>query len=342
MLSPVAVKRSTRPSQVPGIDIVEFASEETGLVCPYFHQRFFTPDMTYFACAGEFGNKTEVVRVEVGTGNAVRLTEGGAHVHTGDLAPDGRTFYFTRDRQTLWSVDLLTGVETARYELPREDGYECTASVHLNADGSLIAVAGNREHASGVKTGRIWTIATADGTIRPVIERPFQFGHVQFSTTDPTLIMYCHETGGASPQRMWLARTTGEHPGALFTDPGHPWVTHETFTRDGKWVVFVRHPEGMGMIRPDRTGAREIDAPGAWHPGPTPDASAIVYDRHDGQLRLRRLDDGADTQISPTELGSGGPHIHPCFAPDGHTAVWTSSASGRPHPALADLSPMLT
>lgn len=338
MFEPVALDVRRRPSLVSGLEITDFASPDTELICPYFHQRFFAADSRSFICQGTFDGAHEAVLVRMEEAKAWRLTDGGANVHTADLAPDSRTLYFTRD-QALWSVDVETGAEARLRDLPAEDGYTCLRCVHRNADGSLIAAAANREHASGVREGRVWAIPIDGGPARAIVDRPFQIGHVQFSTNDPGLVMYCHETGGSSPQRIWLARVDGKHSGALFDDPGHPWVTHETFTRNGEWVVFVRHPDGMGMIRPDNTDYRALDAQRAWHPGPTSDASAIIHDTHTGEIRLLLPnEDMRLVKLSESELVPGGPHPHPCFAPDDRTAIWTSSGSGKACASVIDVS----
>lgn len=337
MLHEISLRRLVRPSAMTGITITEFASDDTELTCPYFHQRFFTSDGRFLVCQGRFDGLTEAVLVDREEAKAYRLTDGGANAHGGDMAPDGRTFFFTREGG-VWSVDVSSGHDKKHFPLPDEGGYRPSGLLHVNATGSLIAVAGNREHASGVKTGCVWTIAAADGKAQPIVERPFAIGHVQFSTVDPGLVMYCHETGGAAPQRMWLARTDGPHPGALFHDPGHPWVTHETFTGNGQRVVFIRHPEGLALINPDNTGYHAVDAPGAWHPGPSFDGTRVAFDTHGGELWLADLRAGKHRKLSAGERGPDGPHMHPRFAPDDATLVWTSSRDGQPRTALLDIA----
>ncbi len=336
MMEALQVQRTVRRT-AEGVRIAEFALEGTDLICPYFHQRVFTPDSQRFVCYGEFDGNNEAVLIEIETGDAWRLTEGGAHVHTGDLEPGGRRFYFVRDG-VVFSVDMETGEESAHFPLPTDGGYECLSMVHFNADGTRIAVGANREHASGVKQGCVFAIDVAIGDSRIIIERPFQIGHVQWSTVDPDLVMYCHETGGSSPQRIWLARTAGKHPGALFDRPGHPWVTHETFTGDGGEVVFIRHPDGIGIIRPDNSRFEPIDAPGAWHPGPNRDASVIVHDTHKGEVRLHWRETGRSVLLSTDELATANNHPHPRFSPDERSVIWTSNREAPSRPAVADVS----
>ncbi len=337
MMEALAAQRRTRTAAAEGVEIVEFVLEGTNLICPYFHQRFFTHDSQRVVCYGEFDGNNEAVLVEIETGDAWRLTNGGAHVHTGDLAPDGRRFWFARDG-VVWSVDIESGEEVERFVLPSDDGYKCMSMVHFSADGSHIAMGANREHASGVKEACVFAIDVETGDATIIVERPFQIGHVQWSTIDPQLVMYCHETGGDSPQRMWLARTDGHHPGALFDWPGHPWVTHETFTGDGGEVVFIRHPDGMGAIRPDNTGYEPIEAPGAWHPEPNRDASIIVHDTHKGEVRLHWRETGRSVLLSTNELATANNHPHPRWAPNETMVIWTSNREAPTRPAVADVT----
>ena len=330
----VPIERKTRTSKMPGVEIEDYLSPETDLVCPYFHQRFVTPDQRFLVCEGVFAGIKEAVRLDLESGEAVRLTEGGATVHVGDLNPAGDAFFFVRG-QEVWSVEIATGVQNRVARIEPGDGAALLGFVHFSADGSFLAMGGNRVHASGVRTGRVYAVDPTTGVWRTLVERPFQIGHVQCSPTDPDLVMYCHETGGASPQRIWLHRPSGGASWPLFPAPGHPWITHETFTRDGRCIVFIRNPEGMGLVAPDNSGYREIDLPRAWHPGPNRDGSRIVFDSHDGYVALWSAETGRAHLLATGELGRGGPHPHPCFLPDDTTAVWTASGNARPHPAVA-------
>jgi len=330
----IPVERSTRASGMPGLEIEDYLSPGVDLVCPYFHQRFVTRDLRHLVCEGTFAGVREAVRLDLAGGEAVRLTYGGAKVQVGDLNPAGDRFFFMRGHEVR-AVELATGKEEAIAEARPADGTAITGSVHFSADGSFLALAGNRAHASGVKLGRVYALKLATGRLETVAERPFQIGHVQCSPTDPDLLMYCHETGGAAPQRIWLARAGGGASWPLFPEPGHPWITHETFSGDGRQVVFIRNPEGFGMIRPDNRDFRGFSLPRAWHPGPNRDASLVVFDSHDGYVGLWSAQTGVAHLLAAREIAPGGPHPHPCFLPDDRTMVWTASGQGRPHPAIA-------
>jgi Tol biopolymer transport system component len=324
-----------RTTSREGVDVREWISPDIDLICPYFHQRFITEDQRFLLCEGRFEAGSAVVRLDMADHEAVRLTAPGASPHGGDLSSDGRFFYFVRG-QHLCRVEVGTGKEEALLHFPTRE-LTFLRQVHLSPDGAHLVVGANRVHASGVKTGDVKVVDLRTGSIRTIVSRPFQIGHVQFSTSDPGLVMYCHETGGASPQRMWLARLDSAHPGALYDRPGHPWVTHETFCGNGKRIVFIRNPEGVGTIRPDNSDAETFEVPGAWHPGPSRTADRIVFDTHGNGLGILWTGNGKYTILSRGERTSDAPHMHPRFAPDDKTVVWTASRDARPHPACANL-----
>jgi len=302
------------------------------MICPAFHQRFFARDGSFFLCEGRFQGRPQLVQVEVETGNAWRLTQGSGSVQTGDLAPNGRTFYYVRKKH-LCSVDVPSGQERLQCHLPRDAGYETGAQIHVNADATRIVISGNRKHASGADMGRIWTFC--DGNWLRILDRPFRIGTVQFSPTDPDLILYSHETEGASAQRMWFARTDDSHPGALFTEPGHPWVINETFSGNGQWVVFVRHPEGLGFIRSNKTDFQPASAPLSWHAAPSTDASRVVFDDHEGTLWLYSRH--GIQQLARQQYDGGEITMQPRFGPEDRFVIWTSTGQGLPHPVLLRL-----
>ena len=62
--------------------------------------------------------------------------------------------------------------------------------------------------------GGIRSIDLQTGAIKTVIDTSFTMGHVQANPWVPGEIIYCNETGGDAPQRMWFVRADGtdNHP----------------------------------------------------------------------------------------------------------------------------------
>jgi oligogalacturonide lyase len=85
--------------------------------------------------------------------------------------------------------------------------------------------------------GGIRAIDLATGKIRTVVETKFRMGHVQANPFVPGEILYCHETGGDAPQRMWIVKADGSGNRPVFAEGPGDWVTHEQFA-DADHVIF--------------------------------------------------------------------------------------------------------
>ena len=97
-----------RRADSSGRTVVDIVFPGRSAVCPYFHQRMFTPDSRRFICGVRMGGHHEVVVVDRNEERAWRLTHGGAHAHTSDLGPDGRTLYVATDG-VVRALDVLSG-----------------------------------------------------------------------------------------------------------------------------------------------------------------------------------------------------------------------------------------
>ena len=94
---------------------------------------------------------------------------------------------------------------------------------------------------------RIFTVALATGEIRTVTQSTDWLNHLEFSPTDPHLLMYCHEGEWHRVDRLWLVRTDRSDPPLKLHSrtmameiAGHEW-----FSADGKWVWYdLQTPRG--------------------------------------------------------------------------------------------------
>lgn len=77
--------------------------------------------------------------------------------------------------------------------------------------------------------GGLLAMDLANGKTRTVLEVPFRMGHVQANPIKPGEILYCHETGGDAPQRMWIVNADGSNNRPVFPEGADDWVTHEQF-----------------------------------------------------------------------------------------------------------------
>ncbi|HEX7317340.1 MAG TPA: oligogalacturonate lyase family protein [Pyrinomonadaceae bacterium] len=94
---------------------------------------------------------------------------------------------------------------------------------------------------------QIVTVSTKTGEVKTLHRGTDWFNHFQFSPTDPTLLMYCHEGPWHKVDRTWLIRTDGTppvkvHPRTMLMEiEGHEW-----FGADGRMVWYdLQTPRGQ-------------------------------------------------------------------------------------------------
>jgi oligogalacturonide lyase len=83
------------------------------------------------------------------------------------------------------------------------------------------------------------TVSTKTGEVKALVRGTDWYNHIQFSPTDPTLLMYCHEGPWHKVDRTWLVRTDGTppvkvHPRTMLMEIGG----HEWLSADGRWVWY--------------------------------------------------------------------------------------------------------
>jgi oligogalacturonide lyase len=85
----------------------------------------------------------------------------------------------------------------------------------------------------------IVTVSTTTGEVKTLLRGTDWYNHFQFSPTDPTLLMFCHEGPWHKVDRTWTIRTDGSgltkvHPRTMLMEiEGHEW-----FGRDGQWIWY--------------------------------------------------------------------------------------------------------
>jgi oligogalacturonide lyase len=195
-----------------------------------------------------------------------------------------------------------------------------------------------RFEAGGRGPGGIRSIDLRTGAIRAVLDVPFRMGHVQANPWVPGEILYCHETTGDAPQRMWTVRSDGTGNRPLYVETPDEWVTHETFSgKDEVMFNLMGHlpylrerPSGLAVVDL-RTGRTRLlaqideDLPGGrtgglWHGNGSPDGRWAVSDSFRGDVYL--IDRRTGERILLTTGHRMTPdHAHPIFSPDGRRVL---------------------
>jgi len=213
-------------------------SREDNTQSLYFNQNPFTPDGTRLIATVPDGIET----INLKTGEIKKVTLGKAptqRVDTHDSTPAeerlghyvvGRktpTVYFTRGYDVL-ATNLDTGATRKITTLPEELFWGSGFTV--NSDETLLVGAGDAENGPLGAIGPKWTgnqalgarmdalvpmvlysIDIKTGEIKKFFRAEHDWlNHVQFSPTDPTLLMFCHEGNWGQVDRVWTMRVVPE------------------------------------------------------------------------------------------------------------------------------------
>ena len=241
-------------------------SDEPGSASLYFHQNPYTPDGQKLLITTPTGLST----INLKTRAIEKVVDGRVGViivgrKTGQV-------YYTRTvtnnnvrTTTVYATDLNTKATREIAKLPP------AASVStVNADETLLAGTLDEKLAAAIKEGRppappspargdaypgkgqmmedrlaerrplqLITIDTRSGEMKTLLRGTDWYNHVQFSPTDPTLLMFCHEGPWHKVDRTWTIRTDGSqltqiHRRTMLMEiEGHEW-----FSADGKWIWY--------------------------------------------------------------------------------------------------------
>ncbi len=275
--------------------------------------------------------------IETGSLNVARLSNRLYYQRTG---PDGRQQLVELELTPLLADSAAGTVKAAAsYErvlatLPADfkgaGGFTLDADERTAYFGVRLADGPHREPGKPIPQvpGGIRAVDLATGSYRTVIDTPWLMGHVQANPWVPGEILYCNETGGDAPQRMWLVQADGSGNRPLFAEAPSDWVTHEVFVdRDTVLFNLMGHTPEL-RLRP--TGIQSINlrtrevlplgqtprGQGFWHCNGTPDGRWALGDNFDGEVFL------INRRTNEIRLISAGhvmkpDHTHPNFSPDG-------------------------
>jgi oligogalacturonide lyase len=180
--------------------------------------------------------------------------------------------------------------------------------------------------------GGIRAVDLATGAYAKAIDTPFRIGHVQANPWVSGEILYCHETGGDAPQRMWLVRADGTGNRPLFEEEPKDLVTHETFI-DRDHVMFNligakpeqrTRPTGIAVVSLRDASVEllgQVAGRGFLHSAGMADSRWAAGDTGDGRLYLIDRQSGARTLLTAGHLR----HLHESFSPDGMRILFQSA-----------------
>ena len=93
----------------------------------------------------------------------------------------------------------------------------------------------------------LFTVNTKTGEVKDILREHEWLGHLQFSPSDPNLIMFCHEGTWHEVDRVWTIRTDGSGLTKLHSRTMNMEIAgHEFFSADGAMIWYdLQTPRGQ-------------------------------------------------------------------------------------------------
>jgi len=241
-------------------------SDEPGSASLYFHQNPYTPDGQKLIIT----TPTGLSAINLKTRAIEKIVEGRVNVIIVGRKT-GQVYYTKSVRNnnsltvTVYATDLNTKATREIVKLP--PGASVSA---VNADETLLAGIIDDKNAAAIKAGRppgpppasrgdaypgkgefmenrlaerrplqLISVNTRTGAVKTLLRGTDWYNHIQFSPTDPKLLMFCHEGPWHKVDRTWTIRTDGtaltqiHHRTMLMEIEGH-----EFFGSDGKMIWY--------------------------------------------------------------------------------------------------------
>lgn len=250
-------------------------SDEPGSSSFYFHQNGYTASGDKLV----FSTRSGLSTYDFKSKKIEQIVEG----RTGDAIVGRKTrkvFYLKGD--TVYEIDIDT---KATREIAKDARLRSGSGFAVNADETLLggsmvtgevpkefrppapqAAPGGQPQASPTPRGdnypgkgdmmerrlaakipmALYTVNIKTGEIKTFHPATDWLNHVQFSPTDPTLMMFCHEGPWHKVDRIWTIRTDGSDLKKIHTRTMDMEIAgHEFFGQDGKHIYYdLQTPKG--------------------------------------------------------------------------------------------------
>ena len=200
---------------------------------------------------GSTGRGSQLFVLDLAT-NAIRqLTDLASGVRGEIVAPEkGLAFYQSHD--SVLAVDVRSGVSHLLIVLPMRGSIST-----INADATVLAGVTAGPEASEILRQypakadyftrifeahvphSLWTLDIRSGTLTMIHSENTWLGHVQFSPTDPNLLMFCHEGPWNLVDRIWTIDTRTREVKKIHARSMEGEIAgHEFWSPDGRTIWY--------------------------------------------------------------------------------------------------------
>ncbi len=349
------------------VEVTRLTDDGGDTIFPYFTQPVFTDDGEGLLLSSNRTGEWQAYLLHLSSRKLVQLTDepGGISHHASTILPTQAACAFISGREVR-RAPLDGGPPETLYEIP--DGFRASI-LSPTGDGSSVTFAYVERLDLSTQTGKLYS-----GMLETLFRRPASvvvrvmtdgsgamalwgerewISHVNVSSADGDIVVFCHEGPWHLVQRLWVVRASTHEVWPLLEQRRHlDRSGHEYFTASGRLVTqwSTRETPTSGQVTSynavvDPSGENlemfRYDGPHPSHIQTSPDETLVVGDtcivpelaegrkfmclvRHEGEKAVKqplcRHDTSWQTQHS---------HPHPVFAPDGEHVVFNSDRGGR-------------
>src|SRR5215469_11990593 len=241
-------------------------TDEPGSASLYFNQNGYTPDGSEMV----FTTPEGISVLDLGTHAVRKVAQGPLRVIVAGHKTN--SVFYVKNRTDLYVTNVDTGATRLIAKLPARNSISVST---VNADETLLAGTYiENEGADYNATGRaiapqtleqpvnkgqmmeqtlaahlpraLFTVNAATGELKVIHRSTDWLNHLEFSPTDPTLLMFCHEGPWHKVDRIWTMRTDGSHITPIHKRTMAMEIAgHEFWSHDGKTIWYdLQTPRG--------------------------------------------------------------------------------------------------
>lgn len=233
-------------------------SDEPGSASLYFHQNAYTPDGRQLVITTPNG----ISSIDLETRRIRRIVEGKVRIIMVGYKT-GRIYYtkdgavFATDPDTLATREIAKLPPGGSAATVNCDETLLAGTITYNPDGSPHTAPATASAASKAIRIRerfeqrlpmeLFTINTQTGQLRTFHRCNHWLNHLQFSPTDPMLLLFCHEGPWHRVDRTWTIRADGTGLTRIHTRTMEMEIQgHEWFSADGQTIWYdLQTPKGQ-------------------------------------------------------------------------------------------------